>query len=192
MQVDHLRKVYDRLNELALVNDVLRISGIEGPLIASLNAHLGHVVRSFERLRIYSDYRTPSSIRAFIHLCIVIVPLLIIPVFADLATQQHPYAAYAAAFVLPFPFMLLSNVQKGLEHPFTGLFDNPNDNPDGIQLKGLQMVRYMSETEALLEMQRMRHADDAAAAAGEDAEAESLARSLTPSSPGQAEVYIED
>ena len=114
-----LRVVYDVLSELSLVNDVLRISGIDAPLIASLTATLGQVVGSFERLRMFSDYRTPSSIRVFIHLCIVLVPLLLIPAFARLAMEHASLpVVYTAGFLLPFPFMLLSNVQKGLENPF--------------------------------------------------------------------------
>ena len=93
----------------------------------------------------FSDYRTPSSIRAFIHLCVVLVPLLLIPVFAELATQYHPLGVYVASFLLPFPFMLLANVQKGLENPFCGKDCGADRNPDGIQLDGLQMVNYMSD-----------------------------------------------
>ena len=118
-KVEQLRVIYDLLSEVSLVNDVLRISGIDAPLIASLTSSLGSVVSSFERLRMFSDYRTPSSIRAFIHLCIVLVPLLLIPVFAQLALLHHSYVVYCASFLLPLPFMLLSNVQKGLENPFS-------------------------------------------------------------------------
>ena len=71
------------------------------------------------------------------------VPLLLVPSFAGLAheAQSHhqvaEYLVYAAALVLPLPFMLLVNVQRGLENPFAGYEEFM---PDGIQLDGLQMV----------------------------------------------------
>ena len=83
-----MRAIYDVFSELSLVNDVLRISGIAPPLIASLATTLEAVVGSFERLRMFSDYRTPSSIRTFIHICIVLVPLLLIPVYDCAASER--------------------------------------------------------------------------------------------------------
>ena len=133
------------------MNDVLRISGIDAPLIASLTSSFGQVVSSFERLRMFSDYRTPASIRAFIQLCIILVPLLLVPMFAQHAADSFSPMVYAAGFLLPLPFMLLSNVQKGLENPFSREFD---DNPDGIQVNSLQMVQYMSDGELLNGLQR--------------------------------------
>ena len=181
-KVAQLRAVYDLLNELSLVNDVLRISKIDAPLIASLTSTMGRLVGSFESLRMYSDYRTPSSIRAFVHLCNVLVPLLLIPNFAQLATEHNPYAAYAAGFLLPFLFMLLSNVQKGLENPFA---DPEIINPDGIQLQSLQMVRYMSEGKMFADSRNRRQdaTQDTLEAATVDEVAE---RTATCSCPHQS------
>ena len=148
-----LRHVYDGLSELSLVNDVLRISGVPAPLVGSLTSTCREVVRSFERLRTFSDYRTPSSIRVFMQLCIVLVPLLLVPGFAHLATEYHSGAVYVAGFLLPFPVMLLQSVQKRLENPFSH-----DDNPDGIQLDGMQMVEYMADGELIAGPPRARPA----------------------------------
>ena len=152
-KVQQLRLVYDALSELSLVNDVLRISGVAPPLIAALTATLAQVVSSFERLRMFSDYRTPSGIRVFIHVGLLLVPLLLVPLFAHLASEHSPAVVYGAGFLLPLPFLILLSVQKGLENPFAA---EGADNPDGIQLNNLQMVQYMADAELLDGLERMK------------------------------------
>ena len=64
-----LQDVYDTFSEISLVNDVLRISGLAPPLVSSLVTQLRDVVTGFEKLRMFSDYRTPSVIR-FVPACL--------------------------------------------------------------------------------------------------------------------------
>jgi hypothetical protein len=142
-KVVHLRKVYDTLSEVTLLNDIMRICNIPPPLSARLISDVNGIINSFETLRIFSDYRTPSSIRAFINFCIILVPVLLAPFFADLAkTADHPSIAWVAAFLLPMPFLLLTCVQRDLENPFTG---GGSFAADSIRLDSLQLMEYMGD-----------------------------------------------
>ena len=92
----------------------------------------------------FSDYRTPSIIRLFTKLGIVLTPILLIPSWAHIAKDtpaQSDWLVYVCAFVLPLMFMALSNAQNRLENPF----QTEMDGPDGIRVDALQMVGYMSD-----------------------------------------------
>ena len=92
----------------------------------------------------FSDYRTPSIIRLFTKLGILVTPVLLIPSWAQIAKDTPPHCdwlVYVCAFVLPLMFMALWNAQRGLENPF----QTKEDSPDGIRVDALQMVGYMSD-----------------------------------------------
>uniref|UniRef100_A0A7S1HWI6 Bestrophin homolog n=2 Tax=Eutreptiella gymnastica TaxID=73025 RepID=A0A7S1HWI6_9EUGL len=133
---------YQKVAEIALIHDILRLSGIPPPLVASAVGNLRGMTDSFEHLRCFADYRTPSTIRAFIRLCQYAVPLLMAPYFADLAVHHSPILAYASAAFIAIPFLLLNNVQGSLENPFAGA---TNADPDDIRLDALQIMDYMNE-----------------------------------------------
>ena len=111
----YAQAVYDTFSELSLLNDVLRIAGTAPPHIAHLAGTLQQIISAFEALRVFSDYHTPTSIRAFIRLDIFIMTLLLVPFFAHLARESHhnKWIVYVAAFAVPLQFMLLLNIQKG-------------------------------------------------------------------------------
>ena len=141
-KVDQLQVVYDTVSELTLVNDICRLAEIPTPLCARLHSDLWNLIGSFERLRTFSDYRTPSTIRSFIHLNIFMVPVMLAPFFAEMATQSaYAWFAFPASFLLPLPFLLLSNVQSGLENPFR----SSRFQADSIRLDSLQMLAYIQE-----------------------------------------------
>ena len=125
--------MYDTFSELCLANDVLRISGQAPPHISDLAQYLRQIITAFESLRSFSDYRTPSSIRTFIHLGIFIMTLALIPFFAKLSRNPdlNVYIVYGAAFIVPLQFMLLQSIQKGVCQGFDptpcGLSLGPED-----------------------------------------------------------------
>ena len=141
-----LQEVYDTFSEISLVNDVLRISGLACPLVASLGQKLPVANATFEKLRMFSDYRTPSVIRHFNNVFVILTPLLLVPSWAHLARQTPDPACvwlvYLAAFLTPLPFMALLRVQQLLENPFYG---DSATNPDGIQVGALALVAYMAD-----------------------------------------------
>ena len=88
---DQLKVFYDTVSEITLMNDVLRLSGLPPPLIAVAVGDLRDSLEAFEHLRCFSDYRTPSGIRAFMRLCQYLIPLLLTPYFATLTKDMtHP------------------------------------------------------------------------------------------------------
>ena len=81
-----LKTFYDTFAEITLMNDVLRLSGLPPPLVGVAVRDLRDALTAFEHLRCFSDYRTPSGIRAFMTLCQYLIPLLLTPYFAHMGT----------------------------------------------------------------------------------------------------------
>ena len=82
-----LKTFYDAVAELSVVNDVLRLSGVPPPLVSGAVRDLRDALSAFEHLRCFSDYRTPSGIRAFMRLMQWTIPFLLTPYFAYLSLQ---------------------------------------------------------------------------------------------------------
>ena len=100
---EHLKTFYDTVSEITLMNDVLRLSGLPAPLVTVVAGDLRDSLDAFERLRCFSDYRTPSGIRAFMRLCQYLIPLLLTPYFATLASPDHPAGVPARCPASPLP-----------------------------------------------------------------------------------------
>ena len=84
---EQLKIFYDTVAELTLMNDVLRLSGLPPPLIGVAVGDLRNSLNAFEHLRCFSDYRTPSGIRAYTRLFQILIPVLLTPYFAYLGTE---------------------------------------------------------------------------------------------------------
>eukprot|EP01006_Ploeotia_vitrea_P002009 TRINITY_DN1061_c0_g1_i1.p1 TRINITY_DN1061_c0_g1~~TRINITY_DN1061_c0_g1_i1.p1 ORF type:complete len:872 (+),score=73.90 TRINITY_DN1061_c0_g1_i1:108-2723(+) len=146
----YLGLLYNEFLQVSLQTDVLRMAGIPPPLVTRPIHDLREVMASFERLRVLADYRTPSSIRAFIKVAIIVVALLMSPAFANLATQEDSHGR-VVAYGAPFAFFLLlkvmANVQSMLENPFItyGLSNQDDINLD--YLRGVMMDGKPEETE---------------------------------------------
>ena len=138
-----LKLFYETVAEITLLNDVLRLSDVPPPLVAAAVRDLKEAMGAFEALRAYADYRTPSTIRIFIHLLIYLIPLVLTPYFAHLATQGHPALAIAGGALIALPFLLLNNLQRSLENPFAG--DHTSSDPDDIRLDEMQLMSYIKE-----------------------------------------------
>ena len=154
-KLNQLKTFYDTVAEIAVVNDVLRLSGVPPPLVACAIRDLRDSLGAFEHLRCFSDYRTPSGIRAFTRLLQCSIPLLLSPYFAHLTLQVggHQFLAPLFAGFICLPFLLLNNLQLSLENPFAG--DVPDDpDADDIRLDELQVMTYMAQdADTALKMQ---------------------------------------
>ena len=139
---------YNTMADIMVMNDVLRLSGLPAPLIASAMGHLKTAHEAFEHLRQFSDYRTPSGIRAFISVCKYSIPILLTPYFAHLGWQGETYVHAILAIIsgglCTFPFLLLNNLQLSLENPFCQS-DGTSFDPDDIKLDELYLETYIKE-----------------------------------------------
>ena len=141
---EQLKIFYNTVSEITLINDVLRLSGLPAPLIAVAVRDLKESLSAFEHLRAFSDYRTPSTIRAFIRLCEYCIPMLLSPYFAHLAIDGHMVLAFIAAGFIGLPFLLLTNLQHSLENPFAG--DGDADPDDIRYTQGFfRIIKYQGE-----------------------------------------------
>ena len=65
--------VYHHFNDLSLHTDLLRLSGLPAPLITRPVHDLREMISAFEKLRVFSDYRTPCTIRSFVKMSTILV-----------------------------------------------------------------------------------------------------------------------
>ena len=113
-------------SQLCFITDALRLSSLPAPLITRAIHDTREALTSFEGLRVFSDYRTPTNIRAFIRFCVYVVPLILSPHFAALGTYSFPFFSYIIATLVTLLFLLLKNVQGELENPFSSRKGRPD------------------------------------------------------------------
>ena len=142
-KLHNMQLVYDSFSEISLVNDVLRIADMPAPLVAGMTNNIRSMIVSFECLRQFSDYRTPSSVRAFVLLGVTLTPAFLIPSWAGLAakTPGCEWIVYLYSFMMPLFLLFLLNAERSLEFPFSGV--------DGIRTDALHMVEYMTDVELI-------------------------------------------
>ena len=94
-----------------------------------------------ERLRVFSDYRTPCLIRSFIKVGILAFCIFMAPYFAWISSFNH-LAGFFAAVVFCWLLLCLCNIQTMLENPYFTCW-SPGPMPDDInldQLRGLKTL----------------------------------------------------
>ena len=79
---------------------------------------LREMLLATEKLRVFSDYRTPGSIKCFIRIAPVSVAIILAPYFSRLAMQYHPAVAYATMIMFYACMRYMGNVQATLENPY--------------------------------------------------------------------------
>eukprot|EP01006_Ploeotia_vitrea_P048565 TRINITY_DN67251_c10_g1_i1.p1 TRINITY_DN67251_c10_g1~~TRINITY_DN67251_c10_g1_i1.p1 ORF type:complete len:580 (+),score=32.29 TRINITY_DN67251_c10_g1_i1:48-1787(+) len=133
----YLQGVYTKFAEIASLSEhVRKVSKQPAPLFTRPIHDLQLMISSFEQLRVTTDYRTPTSIRSFTKVFIVVLSFLLTPYFTfigmrlDRAAEENepldpdrPWSAGQAlalllAFATPLMFTCLQNVQIQLENPF--------------------------------------------------------------------------
>ena len=123
------------LLQISFINDTLRPCGIPPPLLTRPIHDLREAMTAFEGLKVFSDYRTPINIRAFIRLCVFFCPLFLCPHFAALQDYGFPFLAYATGTLVTLLFILLQGVQRKLENPF--LTSHGRQECDDIRLDNM-------------------------------------------------------
>ena len=115
-----LQDLYIEYHRLVIHTQLLVDAGAPAPLIASLKSQLPRLYEAVERLRSSRDYRTPSSIKACMHIAIILVILYLSPYWANqmrLHPEQH---VVVYCFALCFYWLMISliSLERKLESPF--------------------------------------------------------------------------
>ena len=133
-----MHQIYGAFSCLSYIVDSLRLSGMPAPLLTRPLHDMREMLMAIEKLRVFSDYRTPSSIKCFVRIAPIAVAVTMAPYFARMAGQCHPAFVYAA-MVLFFAFMrYMGNVQASLENPYMASGRLGDD--DAINMKYLSCL----------------------------------------------------
>lgn len=109
-----------------------------------------YMMNDFERLRIVTDFRTPSTFRSYYWFWLLSFPIFFSPFFAHLSFNYGSWAGIYAALLSSLMLVTLSSVMSDMEDPFTGEgYDDLNTGtfPLNFQptcLRGIEMIREAS------------------------------------------------
>ena len=114
----HERAVYASFSELSRFIKSLRQKGLASGEASRCNQYLSKMIVSVETIKHIYQYRTPTTLRAYADVFIILLPILYGPYFAETAKDY----ASGLVFITPVLFSLilvgLDNIQEHLENPF--------------------------------------------------------------------------
>eukprot|EP00667_Euglena_gracilis_P013423 EG_transcript_13858 len=113
-----LTNIYQQYNDLFYHVDVLRLCDLAPTLMGSMISNLVAVMTGFERLRIFSDYRTPCTLRSYSRGCTLLINFIMAPYAAYLATEYGWLIGYSMGCLYFWMLLSLNNIQEMLENPF--------------------------------------------------------------------------
>ena len=105
---------YRQFADIVMQVDLLRMCDFPAPLLTRPSQCVNEMVSCFEQLRMFSDYRTPASIRSFCRLTTVMAALFTGPYFAHIMDSPDIAAAQYGMFLLISFFWLvgcMANIQ---------------------------------------------------------------------------------
>ena len=78
---------------------------------------MNSMIECFEKLRMFSDYRTPANIRSFCKLVIVLAGIFTGPLFAHIMLQCGYFYGYFLCVIFFWMLCCMSNIQVCLAVP---------------------------------------------------------------------------
>jgi len=154
-----LQDVYEQMQRLTLAVERLKEAGLPGNEAARINQYHSLLMNQWETARFIKSYRTPTGLRAFARLFILIYPFFAGPYYAwvagagkqnddNLNANNWPYQtnlafAIALAVFTGVALQGLFNVEVGLEDPF--------DETEGLD--SVRLWYSFREIERLLSME---------------------------------------
>eukprot|EP00668_Euglena_longa_P006700 GGOE01008012.1.p1 GENE.GGOE01008012.1~~GGOE01008012.1.p1 ORF type:complete len:723 (+),score=192.87 GGOE01008012.1:83-2170(+) len=128
-----LNNIYHQYVDLCFHMDLLRLYNFTPALLNQLFTNLTGLILCFEKLRAFSDYRTPCTLRSFFWSCMVVLSLLMGPYCASLITKYSMTYGYLVNVGFFWLLLCLNNIQRMLENPFSA-YGEDNAYEDDINL----------------------------------------------------------
>ncbi|MFC1857186.1 hypothetical protein ACFL9U_04060 [Thermodesulfobacteriota bacterium] len=111
-------KIYPFFSKLSKLNEKLRAAGVPANEVSRANQYLKSIIASFEKMKNFSLYRTPLTLKFSSRMFLNIFPILFGPYFAHLAANHYPAIGYLVALVYSVVLVSLDNIQSDIENPF--------------------------------------------------------------------------
>eukprot|EP00667_Euglena_gracilis_P006571 EG_transcript_6634 len=125
-----LDNTYQLYLDLVLHIDLFRLCDLPPPLVAMPLNNLTLMMQCFEKLRVYCDYRTPSTLRSFFWACVVVLSFLMGPYCASLGNKYGYVYGYLVNLTFFWLLLCLNNIQRILENPFSTHGEDSADEDD--------------------------------------------------------------
>jgi hypothetical protein len=124
-----LQDFYEQIQRLSLAVERMKEAGLPGNEAARINQYHSLLLKEWEVVRCIKNYRTPTGLRAFARLYILVHPVFVGPYYAWVAgagrdsSDNWPFQtslsfAIALAIFTAVAMQGLFNVEVGLEDPF--------------------------------------------------------------------------
>lgn len=110
--------VYRSFSNLSLYIQHLRNRGLTSGEVSRCNQYLSKMMVAFERVKHIYQYRTPTSLRAYSDIFIVLLPAAYGPYFAGIAGDENVALIYVMPVLFSLILVSLDNIQTHLENPF--------------------------------------------------------------------------
>jgi len=112
------QEVYGHFSEISSSIEKLRHAGATPGDISNANQTLRAMMTDFEKMRNIYLYRTPTALRAYSHVFLLVFPVLFAPSFAKLSEDYFTAAGFMVAAVYSLVLVSLDNIQEHLENPY--------------------------------------------------------------------------
>ena len=153
-----LQDFYEQLQRLTLAVERMKEAGLPGNEAARINQYHTLLMKEWEDARNIKSYRTPTGLRAFARLYILVHPLFAGPYYAWVAgaglgedgtwpSQTSIAFAVCLAVFTGLALQGLFNVEVGMEDPF--------DEIEGLD--NVQVHKFFRETERIISMEWAPH-----------------------------------
>eukprot|EP00668_Euglena_longa_P016332 GGOE01020573.1.p1 GENE.GGOE01020573.1~~GGOE01020573.1.p1 ORF type:complete len:619 (+),score=181.28 GGOE01020573.1:94-1857(+) len=125
-----LDNTYQQYLDLCLHVDLLRLCDLPPPLVGQSLSNVALMMQSFEKLRVFCDYRTPCTLRSFFWSCVVVLSFLMGPYCALLGSKYGYVYGYLVNLTFFWLLLCLNSIQRILENPFSTHGEDSADEDD--------------------------------------------------------------
>ena len=114
----HEKKMYQKFSELSMITGEMKKLNVQSGEFSRVSQYVSKMIVAFDNLKIFHDYRTPITLRAYSKVFLYIFPIVYGPYFASTFNDFSAHLEYVMPILYSFILVSLDNIQDHLENPF--------------------------------------------------------------------------
>eukprot|EP01125_Pyxidicula_operculata_P015090 TRINITY_DN5099_c0_g1_i4.p1 TRINITY_DN5099_c0_g1~~TRINITY_DN5099_c0_g1_i4.p1 ORF type:complete len:629 (-),score=154.80 TRINITY_DN5099_c0_g1_i4:768-2654(-) len=116
---EHIYAIYEQFDKILSITEEMRVQrDWLNSVISRIYQYLKYIMTDFERIRVVSDFRTPSTFRAFTWFWTVLFGIFFSPYFALMSENYGFWAGFYASLMSSLMLVTLTNITHDIEDPF--------------------------------------------------------------------------
>lgn len=112
------KTIYTKMSELSVLLQKLRGYDLQAGEMSRINQYTSKMLTAIENLKVFWEYRTPITLRAYSKVFIYSFPIIYAPYFVSVAEKYSPGLEFVMPVIFSFILVSLDNIQGHLENPF--------------------------------------------------------------------------